>query len=466
MRRPILVTVLALLTGPPAGAQTPGDTVRLTLDAAVRRALEQSEEIRLARAQVMDANGRVREALSGALPQVTGSLAYTRQFASIYQGATEDTSAIAKLFKNSPFGAPNAWSFQIEATQLLWSGGKVGAGLSAARSLRQSVQLDEQETGADVAFRVKQAYLNAAYSAQLLAIAQENLAQARDHLREVQLYQRAGTRAEYDLLRAQVDAANQEPAVVAARNSYELGLLELKRLVNVPAGQALELDTPLESPDATIPVLATDSLGGPERAGLAAAEATVNVQQQLLRAARADRWPTLSLATTYTEQAFPSNVFPATDQFRRGWNGELKLSFPIFLGFKTAGTIERARAALLSAQARRDQAREQVQLEVAQAKAEVERARALLVARRETVRQAKRAHYLAGVRYANGMATQLEVSDGRVLTQQAEVNQVQATRDYLLALAQLERALGRPVPVVRRSVEQVATGHNSGDTQP
>jgi len=461
-----MVTVLALLTAPPAGAQTPGDTVRLTLDAAVRRALEQSEEIRLARAEVMDANGRVREALSGALPQVTGSLAYTRQFASIYQGAAEDTSAIAKLFKNSPFGAPNAWSFQIQATQLLWSGGKVGAGLSAARSLRQSVQLDEQETAADVAFRVKQAYLNAGYSAQLLAIAQENLAQARDHLREVQLYQRAGTRAEYDLLRAQVDAANQEPAVVAARNSYELGVLELKRLVNVPAGQPLVLDTPLESPDATIPVVATDSLGAPERAGLAAAEATVNVQQQLLRAARADRWPTLSLATTYTEQAFPSNVFPAADQFRRGWNGELKLSFPIFLGFKTAGTIERARAALLSAQARRDQAREQVELEVAQARAEVERARALLVARRATVRQAKRAHYLAGVRYANGMATQLEVSDARVLTQQAEVNQVQATRDYLLALAQLERALGRPVPVVRRSVEQVATGPNSGETQP
>jgi len=209
--------------------------------------------------------------------------------------------------------------------------------------------------------------------------------------------------------------------------------------------------------------IATDPAGA---RSLAAAEATVSVQQQLLRAARADRWPTLSLATTYTEQAFPSNVFPAADQFRRGWNGELKLSFPIFLGFKTAGTIERARAALLTAQARRDQAREQVELEVAQARAELERARALLVARRATVRQAKRAHYLAGVRYANGMATQLEVSDARVLTQQAEVNQVQATRDYLLALAQLERALGRPVPVVRRSVEQVATGPNSGETQP
>ncbi|HEU5321504.1 MAG TPA: TolC family protein, partial [Methylomirabilota bacterium] len=95
-----------------------------------------------------------------------------------------------------------------------------------------------------------------------------------------------------------------------------------------------------------------------------------------------------------------------------------------------------------------------------------ERARSLLAARRETVRQAKRAQQLAGVRYANGMATQLEVSDARVLAQQAEVNEVQATRDYLVALAQLERALGRPVPVVRRPLEQVAQASHIGDTQP
>src|SRR2546429_2512872 len=42
-------------------------------------------------------------------------------------------------------------------------------------------------------------------------------------------------------------------------------------------------------------------------------------------------------------------------------------------------------------------------------------------------RQAERAHYLAGVRYTNGMATQLEVSDARVASQQAAVNEVQAT---------------------------------------
>ena len=214
------------------------------------------------------------------------------------------------------------------------------------------------------------------------------------------------------------------------------------------------------------PVVATDSLGAAERADLAAADATVSEEEQLLKVARADRWPTLSVATTYNEQAFPADGSPFGATYLRGWNGEVKLSFPIFLGFRTTGAIEQARASLLRAQAQRDQLRRQVELEVTQARGEVARARTLLAARRETVRQAERAQYLAGVRYTNGMATQLDVSDARLAAEQSAVNQVQATRDYLVALAQLERALGRAVPVVQQPIEHVAEISNPKEAQP
>ena len=466
MRLSTMLTALAVCATP-AAAQAPADTLRLTLDQAVARALDQGADMRLARAAVVEANGQVREAFSGALPQITGSITYTRQFASIFQGQASDTSTLGKLFENSPFGAANAWNFQIQATQLIWSGGKVGAGLAAAKSFRQVTTLQQSETAADVTLQVKQAYWNATLQDRLLTIAVQNLEQARQHLREVQLYRQAGTRAEYDLLRAQVDAANQEPAVVQAHNSYDVAMLDLKRLLNIPASQPMQLATTLESPEATIPVIATDSLGGPDRPSVAAADALVHEQEQLARVARADRWPTLSASTTLNEQTFPADVFPGgTDVFRRGWSGEIKLSFPIFLGFKTSGTIEQANARVMRAQAQRDQVQRQVEMEVTQAKGEVERARASLAARRKTVQQAQRAQYLSGVRYTNGMATQLDVTDARVAALQAEVNEVQATRDYYVALAQLERALGRPVPVVQQSIEQVANASNKKDAQP
>jgi len=448
-----------------AGAQAPSDTLHLTIDQAVQRALDQGVEMRIARANVVQANGQVREAMSSALPQVTGTVTYTRQFASIYSGLSGAADNSID-FSKTPFGAANQWNFQLQATQLLWSGGKVGAAYGAAKAFRQVADFQASETSADITFQVKQAYWNAALGARLVSIAVDNLDQARQHLREVQLYREAGTRSEYDLLRAQVDAANQEPAVVAAQNGYDIALLELRRLVDLPTDQPLVLATKIVSPEATIAVPATDSIGGPVRAGVAAADAAVDEQEHLLRVARADRWPTLSVSTIYNEQGFPTQALPWDAQYLRGWNAEVKLSIPIFQGLRTTGTIQQAKAALLRAQAQRDQVRKQVDLEVAQARAEVARAQALLAARRVTVRQAQRAQYLVGVRYTNGMSTQVDVTDARVAASQAEVNEVQAFRDYVVAIAQLERALGRPVPVVERPIDQVAQASNGKGTQP
>src|SRR6266550_606870 len=148
LRNLITPILSALVFAVPATAQNVGQAVRpplppgegtgvrITLDQAVQRALTEGEEMRTARAQYRDAQGQVREALASALPQVNGSLTYSRQFASIYSslgsGGASDTG-VTNLFKNSPFGAPNSWNASITASQTLFSAGKVGAGLKAAK---------------------------------------------------------------------------------------------------------------------------------------------------------------------------------------------------------------------------------------------------------------------------------------------------------------------------------------------
>src|SRR3989304_2613297 len=95
-----LFTLVGLVSGlaVPAFAQGAAEagratTVTLTLDEAVNRALAQGEERQTARAQYRDAQGQVREAMAGALPQVNGSLTYSRQFASIFQSLGSGTDS-------------------------------------------------------------------------------------------------------------------------------------------------------------------------------------------------------------------------------------------------------------------------------------------------------------------------------------------------------------------------------------
>src|SRR4051812_42852011 len=144
--------------GDSAASPPPSRAVKLTLEAAVKRALGEGEEMRSVQAQYRDTQGQVREALAGALPQVNGSVTYTRQFASIFQGLTGGGPAdtgLTNVFKNSPFGAPNNWNLSVTASQLLFSAGKVSAGLKAAKAARTGADAQTRETSADVTFRVK-----------------------------------------------------------------------------------------------------------------------------------------------------------------------------------------------------------------------------------------------------------------------------------------------------------------------
>lgn len=451
----------AVARAAPAGADpapvAPGDTLRLTLEQAVARALRAGNEMRVAVAGVGVAEGRVKEALAEALPQVTGTVSYNRKLDSIFSGVAEtDTSGLGDIFANSPFGAVHGWMLDLTASQLLWSGGRVGAGIAAARAVRRAVQSDRDQVGADVVLAAHEAYWNALYTRELQRIAENSLALAREHLKQVELYRRQGARSEYDLLQAQVDAANQEPAVVSARAAVQLAMLRLKRTLNLPLAQPVVLETPLAFEGDRLPVPSETPADVSARPALRSAEAMVLARNAALRVEKAGRWPQLSAQATISHQAFPADGTPERDQFLRSVDATVKLEWPLFQGFRTFGGVQRASNELRQAVAQRDALRQSVELELAQARLGVDESLATLAARRGTARLAERAHHLAEVRWRNGLGTQLEVSDARLRLQDAQVNEVLALKEYRLSLARLERAAGRAVATTPRSLDDLS----------
>ncbi|HEU4883172.1 MAG TPA: TolC family protein, partial [Longimicrobium sp.] len=88
------------------------------------------------------------------------------------------------------------------------------------------------------------------------------------------------------------------------------------------------------------------------------------------------------------------------------------------------------------------QLREGVQLQYTQAAGERERARTAIVARQTTVQAAQRVYDLTVLRYNQGLATQLEVSQARLELLQARTNLAQAVADFLNADASVLRSVG------------------------
>jgi outer membrane protein TolC len=151
----------------------------------------------------------------------------------------------------------------------------------------------------------------------------------------------------------------------------------------------------------------------------------------------------VSVNMNYGRQIFPSDVFRFSGQdWRTDWNASVNVSVPIFSGFRRQAEIDQARITLEQERLRLGQLRESVQLQFEQARGERERAAATISARRRTVDQAQRVHDLTVLRYEQGLATQLEVSDARLALLQARTNLAQAISDFRIADASLTRSLG------------------------
>jgi outer membrane protein TolC len=516
----IAAALVVLSLAAPLGAQTPAAAparpasaaraASLSLDDALRLAEDASESVAIARAGVTRSRGQVLQARSARLPQVSGNLSYTRTLASQFQGigggASPDTTGgaggppagcptgsapfnlnpglpieqrvdsleqrlrcagqganpFAGLANIGGFGSENTWRYGITASQSVFNGGSLNAQNRIADAGRRVAEIALQQQRAQLALDVTQAYFDAGLANQLVDIAEATLNQAETTLRQTQLARQVGNQPEFDLLRAQVSRDNLRPVVIGRRAERDIAFLRLKQLLDLPPDQAVTLTTPLdEAREVPVARFASNEnlLGDTStllRAPVRQAAEAVRVQEEQRRIARAAGLPSIGLSFSYGRVAFPENLLPALDGFRTNASVAAGLSVPIFTGGRLRGERLVAEANLIEAQAQLRQVREAASLDTRTALEQLEAARAAFAASAGTVEQARRAYNIAEIRYREGISTQIEVADSRILLQQAEANRAQAARD--LAVSRVRLALLPDLPFSLGGAQRAPAG--------
>ena len=212
------------------------DTLVLTFDAAVQRALRDGEEVRSANTNIDIADAQIGLARSTGLPQL--------RLNSGYNQAVENARAnIVGAVFNQAF----TYTANAQLAQPLFLGGRVVAGAKAANAARSAARANTAEVRGNVVVDVERAYLNALFTRRLIEIQEQNLALADQRVAQAQQLETAGRASRYDVLRLKVERANLEPAVVQARNDYAIAVLNLRRLVNVPSERPMRLVSELDT---------------------------------------------------------------------------------------------------------------------------------------------------------------------------------------------------------------------------
>jgi outer membrane protein TolC len=454
-----IAAVSAALLSPAVLAAQKADSIPITIQDAVHRALTVGDEVRSAAAQVDVAGAQVSIARSAGLPQVR--LSGTQSH--VYESAR--AQAVGSIFNQ-----PNTYGANASLSQPLFQGGRVVAGTRSATRLREAAEADEAETKAQVALDVQRAYLQALFAKRVAEIQDTGVALAGQRVRQSQQFEAAGRAARYDVLRARVEQANLEPQVIQAHSDVDVSLLELKRLINLPATAPLKLVSGIDTValgDLVARVSNAPMQGN--RPALRSAELVVEARRNAITVARADLLPSISVNGVLGAQAFPLSGLPQArgrldvvpcpagspdtrvcTQQNGGWFGDkslgLTISWPIFDGLRAKSAVDLASAQERLAELQLAQTRERVELDVTRARADLARAQALYAARKQNAQEANEAFRLATLRYSRGLGTQLEVSDAQLALTTAQTNEARAIFDLYLSAASLARALGQPVP--------------------
>ncbi|TAG28545.1 MAG: TolC family protein [Verrucomicrobia bacterium] len=453
LRSPLVFTALSLLTAlvpsaeaivplTPFGALTPEPAApviepapavprSLSLDQALRFALENNYRIRLAREQLREREGLIVEVRAAALPHVSLDGDYTRSDKAFNEGSPTDTN-----YQN--------WGVGIYVRQLLYSGGGVSSALDAARTTQLAASLEIQSVVNEVLLQVRTRFADVLLSRERIEVQEKSVILLQQQLQNVKNRLAAGSVSQFEVLTAEVALANAQPPLISARNSFRIGIDELRAVIGYQGSFADVERIPTFEGELVFTPVSYDL-----ESALAAARAKrpeLQRLEQLQRAresgvtvARSNFLPQVYLTGGYEgRKSRSSNSFSDTVD---GWTAGLQASWAIFDGARTRGQVAQARARLNQARLSVGEQSLAIEVEVRRAISRLQEAAELATAAGRVVEQAEEALRLADVRYRNGAATQLDVLQARQALTEASLNRLEANYRHTIALATLRTAI-------------------------
>jgi outer membrane protein TolC len=410
-------------------AQPPASPVAgkvLTLEEAIAIALERQPQIQARVGDYEAARARVAQALSPILPQLGSSWTATRD-----QSMSQRTRGSRVTTR---FEWDTANTLKGTFSQKLFDFGKSWAATDAARANAESSREDLELERDLIVLNVKESYFNLLFSQRLVKVNQQALERAELNLRSAKGFFEVGRSPKSDVTRAEVDVANARLAIIQARNAVRLA----RAALNTAMGIAV--DSPTEVRD------------------ILTYEAFPVDQAQLVREALSRR-PEYRQVKVRVEAAeatvrenfrkfFPDltgNAFVGTTRadMNEIWELGITLSWEIFDGGNKVAKYKEAKASLEAAQARVRALELDIWKEVEQAHSGVVETEERIQAAQASVASAQENFKLAQGRFDAGVGTILELTDAQLALTQALSTEAQALADYRIAVARLERALGR-----------------------
>lgn len=451
----IFVASRALFAGTEVVGVQESPVPRFTLNDAILTALQRNPDIQRARQEIEKAKGVYLEVRADVLPRVdaTSSLTETDRHLTNFTGDGGTGGTIDPVTGQVIGGrfsqAKRSYSLRIQATQVVFAGGRVVSQIRSADFQRDSAYFSFRDTIDQVIATVRTQFYQVLLNKALIGVQEESVNLLQSQLQDQQNRFEAGTVPRFNVLQAQVALSNQKPDLISARNNYRISQLQLARTIGLDFdprrgdGPPLECVGKLDYEPRRIPLAEAIEIAKTRRPFLKSQKAKVMSSAAQVGVARSGFFPQINAVGGSDFRSSP--ISESIDDTRSGYVIGVNGSWAVWDWGQTYGRFKQAKASLQQSKITYDDAVRQIELEVQQAYSNLVQGAELIRSQQENVGQALEALRLASARLGAGAGTQLEVLNARVEVTRAQSTTLQALFTYNAAMAEFDRVTASEV---------------------
>ena len=414
----------------------------LTIDDCVQIAKRKAPSMKTAEYTLKIAEANVLDAWSNMLPSFSASVlgyrtTYGPQDISIVDpttGRVIETTSATQEFSN--------YSSRINYGMSIFDK-RNWSHLSRQQANQRVSEYDIKVTEQDLVYRVKEAYYALLAYERLLQVNEETVKSREENLRKIESMFEVGSASKADVLKQKVQVLDARAALIQAKNDVEYARANLSHTMGLHFDAPLQIVDVLdiEEPDVDLEQSLRDALEN--HPDVLKAEAQVSAAKAYVGYTQAAFWPNVGAGGSYSWGP-DDKLSRISDMFEKNYNWSLGLQVNIDIpDLSTIANIRSAKSELALVDEQSSETRGNIALAVKKAYLDLNAAKEIITAREEEVASAEEDLKLAEERYRVGAGTALELIDAQVNYTSAQSNHVQALYDYKLALAQLDKAIGK-----------------------
>jgi outer membrane protein len=413
----------------------------LSLADAVNLALQRNPNILRAQKDLEAVRGIVIQTRAIAIPKLVAGGNFS---------AAQSTDVDMITAPGITFGTDQNWASQLKVVQSLYEGGRILSALRVARLARERSLLDYQTAVANTVVEVQIAYYDVLLAVQQITVQEASVELLSRELADTRRRYDAGTVPRFNVLRAEVELANARPRLIRARNSYRIAKNNLVNQLgfNVPKETfediPLTLAGKLEAEPYQIELHRAIALALERRTELGSLRKTQALRNEDIVNAKSAYKPSVQAFGGY--DMHNSMLTQDLGYDRYGWIAGVQFTWNLFDGRRAKGKVMEATAQYERAGVDLDDTGRRIELEVRTAYSNFIEADEVLKSQEKVQEEAEEALRLARARSEAGTGTQLDVLSAQTALTEARTTQIEALRDYSVARARLERAIGISTP--------------------